>query len=230
MLQVDLIEEFEKRGPWITRFRIGDRDYGGTFDAGSDARINQFFEAFPDAHTILELGSLEGGHTFALAKRATAKRVVGIEGRHVNVARAQFVQQYLGITNVSFFVDNLETTNLASYGIFDAVFCSGLLYHLPTPWTLIEQISRVSQNLFLSTHYAKLGQENVAHNGIQGMMYNEIGLADPLSGLSTQSFWPTFAGLIYMLKEYGFDNIDILHDNQEHPHGAIVNLSATASR
>ena len=60
--------EFEKLQPWITRFHLEGADYGGTFDAMNDVRIAQFFEILPAVETIIELGSLEGGHSFALAK------------------------------------------------------------------------------------------------------------------------------------------------------------------
>jgi hypothetical protein len=54
---------FAALDPWITRFLIEDVPYGGWFDVGNDPRLTQFFESFPHAATILELGSLEGGHT-----------------------------------------------------------------------------------------------------------------------------------------------------------------------
>lgn len=38
-------------------------------------------------------------------------------------------------------------------GQFDAVFCSGLLCHLPEPWKLIEQMPRIAPKLFIWTHY-----------------------------------------------------------------------------
>ncbi len=37
--------------------------YGGSFDAVNDPRLDLFFAAFPTPESILELGSLEGGHT-----------------------------------------------------------------------------------------------------------------------------------------------------------------------
>jgi hypothetical protein len=63
---------------------------GGNFDASNDPRIDQFFQHFPDAKNILELGSLEGGHTFRLAERA---RVLGLEGRQKNIDKALYMQK-----------------------------------------------------------------------------------------------------------------------------------------
>ena len=76
----------------------------------------QFAEAFPGVRRILELGSLEGGHTFALGALAGVDEVVAIEGRTENVERARVVQRALGVDNVKFVVGNLETMDLAPLG------------------------------------------------------------------------------------------------------------------
>ena len=235
-----LRREFERRGPWVTKFVIGDVEYGGKIDAMRDPRVDQFFRAFPSAGRILELGSLEGGHTFSLASRPHVSRVLGIEGRRESVERARFVQQLLGVTNVGFEPANVESADLSAFGEFDAVFCSGLLYHLPEPWRLIENVAKVSPNLFLWTHYARgdvseaggralKGAENTTVNGFEGWAYKERGLADPLSGMSPSSFWPTLDGLKEMLKKSGFGEIEVIRDNPNNPDGPAVTLAAATS-
>jgi hypothetical protein len=57
-----LPEEFEKRGPWITRFWVDGTAYGGTeYDPTDDARIAMFKRvAGPlEGKRVLELGPLE---------------------------------------------------------------------------------------------------------------------------------------------------------------------------
>jgi len=220
-------EGFEERKPWITKFNIDGREYGGNYDASNDVRIDQFFQHFPNVQTILELGSLEGGHAFRLAKHPTVKRVLGIEGRQANVDKARFVQELLGISNVEFTCVNLENADLLAFGQFDAVFCVGLLYHLPEPWRLIDQISQVSTNLFIWTHYAEKDRANETINGFRGLIYQEEGLTDPLSGLSPRSFWPTLQSLEDMLKVCGFTTIHVVEEHPEHIHGPCITLAAT---
>lgn len=84
---MDLTSEFAKRGPWITRFVIDGVESGGKFDTLADARVDQFFECFPNVRTIPDLGSLEGGQTFALARHPGVERVFGIEARAANTIR-----------------------------------------------------------------------------------------------------------------------------------------------
>jgi SAM-dependent methyltransferase len=221
-----LDNEFKKFGPWVTKFVIDGKEYGGDFDALNDKRLEWFFQNFSDTSTILELGSLEGGHTFSLARHPSVKRVLGIEGRESNIHRAQFVQQLLKVDNVEFISANLEKANLVSWGQFDAVFCVGLLYHLPDPLSLIEQISQVSKNLFIWTHYADPAKADKVVNGYRGLLYQEYGMADSLSGMSAKSFWPTLEALTEMLNRYGFTTINIIEDNPLHPHGPSITLAA----
>lgn len=223
----NLKSEFRKRKPWVTKFVIDGKEYGGKYDARKDTRIDQFFQDFPAGGTIIELGSLEGGHTFRLATHPSVKKVLGIEGREANMDKAKFVQGIFKIDQVEFVKANLESVDLPSFGKFDAVFCVGLLYHLPEPWKLIEQISNISSSLFLWTHYAQENKANKVENGYRGMIYKEGGVVDPLSGLSPESFWPSLGSLADMLKQYGFKTIHYIEDNPGHPHGPCITLSAT---
>jgi len=171
----DLRTEFAKRGPWVTHYVIDGVESGGSFRALEDERIAQFFKSFSDVRTILELGSLEGGHTIALARRPGVERVLGIEARASNIARARFAQELLRIDNLDFVEADLEKADLVSFGKFDAVLCSGLLYHLPEPWKLVSQFASVAPRVFIWTHYAEENSSNLTLNGLKGREYLEGG-------------------------------------------------------
>lgn len=226
MLWNSLKKEFKKREPWVTKFIIKGKEYGGYYYAGGDKRLKWFFQYFPNTHTVLELGSLEGGHTFAIAESSSVDKVLGIEGRKENIEKATFVKDILKIQNVEFIEANLEDTDLSRFGTFDAVFCVGLLYHLPNPWELIEQISHLSRNLFLWTHYTESNKAVETVHGYSGSTHHEGGLHEPLSGLSTTAFWPTLDSLKKMLDEHGYKTIHIIEDNPTHQNGACVTLAA----
>jgi SAM-dependent methyltransferase len=216
-----LAREFKSRGPWVSRFRIDGRAYGGKADLMDDGRIGAFAAAFADCTSVLELGSLEGAHSFSLAKRV--ERVVALEGREENIARARFVGTLLGVDNVEFIEADLETTPLERFGRFDAVFCVGLLYHLPRPWLLLDQLAAVTPNVFLQTHYAEHAEVTV--EGMPGRHYREFGRSDPLSGLSPTSFWLTIPALTARLEQSGY-SVEVLADDPGARHGAIVTLAA----
>jgi SAM-dependent methyltransferase len=210
---------FRARGPWVTRFRINGRSYGGSFDFADDDRVRQFAERFEPCR-LLELGCLEGGQTVELARRGYA--VTAIEGRPENVRRARWICRVLGV-DAAIVAANLEETRLRDFGHFDAIFCSGLLYHLPRPWELVEQFPAVAPALFLSTHYSE--REEATARGMPGRWYRELGREDTLSGLSERSFWPTKPALLDLLRASGYEQIEVTED-RVHPYGPLLSLVA----
>jgi SAM-dependent methyltransferase len=226
----DLKAEFEKLEPWITKFHLQGADYGGNFDAMNDARVAQFFEIFPGAQSVIELGSLEGGHSFALAQNPAIKRVTAIEGRAINIKKAKLVQEVLGDKKVEFVEDDIEKTDFNKFGKFDAVFCSGLLYHLPRPWELIPKLAAISPDIFIWTQISEEPKAKKVREGWRGKFYREGGLFDPLSGLSRKSFWLSLGSLIGLLTENGYKEIKIIEHSLAHPKGHAVTLAATQNK
>lgn len=233
MTQPTLEQEFDRRAPWFTQWWVDGVAYGGTYPASADWRVDDLFQRFGPLRAILELGSMEGGHTLNMAGRAGVEKVVGLEGRPINLERAEFVKKLYQAHNVSFFPANLEKADLTTWGTFDCVFCVGLLYHLPEPWKLIEKIAKVTSKLYLWTH---VGHEHLstlqvrdkrARVTYRGQRYKEHGLADVLSGMSKHSFWPDLPGLKTMLSSYGFGTITIIEQSPGHEHGPALTLAAT---
>ena len=225
----DLTTEFAKLSPWIFQFRIGGRDYGGGISAVGDVRIERFFQFTPHPGTILELGALEGAQTFILAERPGVQRVLALEGREANLRKARFVQELLQVRNVEFAQTNLEHADLTQYGKFDVVFCCGLLYHLPEPWKLVEQLPAVASSLFIWTQYAAEEEAFDLQDGLRGKIHGEAGPDEPLSGLSPTATWLTLASLRTVLSVSGYKKIDVLHDDPKHANGPAVTIGATTS-
>jgi SAM-dependent methyltransferase len=221
--------QFRKHPTWITRFVIDGKVYGGAYDAAGDQRLGQFEKAFPDRSRILEMGSLEGGHTFNLARMSRVNQIVALEGRDYNLRKAEFVRGQLGIHNVEFHLADLEKADLTKYGQFDVCFSVGLLYHLPEPWVHLAQVRKVTKNIFLWTHYVDSAKVDAERHGYPGWSYKEYGFHDPLSGLSSTSYWPSLDGLKGMLMDAGFPIIEIIEDDFGHKDGPAVTLSAKAS-
>lgn len=221
--------EFAALEPWIFRFKIGDGEYGGYVSAIGDVRVQHFHDFAPEAKTILELGALEGAHTFMLAEHASAERVVAVEGRAANLRKARFLQRLLAVENVEFVQADLETDPLA-FGAFDVVFCSALVSHLPRPWELIARLPALAPKLFLWTVYSDDASADVVIDGFRGRHVAEGGPDEPLSGLSAQSLWLTLGSLLDALTRAGYGRIDIIHNDLAHPAGRAVTLGATVAK
>lgn len=220
-----LRREFQRRGPWVSRFEIGGRTYGGELSYANDKRVRQFFDAFPDARTILEPGCLEGAMSFQLAQRPGA-HVTAVDAREENLERARFLQQLFDVPNVEFVRADLEQTPLASFGSFDAIFCSGLLYHLPRPWEFLDGLRAASPRFFLWTHYAHGDEIRDEHGGYPGFWYREKGVEDPRSGVSPRSFFMTLPDIVERLHKHGFTRVEVLDDRPTHKPHACVTLAA----
>jgi SAM-dependent methyltransferase len=226
LMTTELEEQFAKLGPWIYQFRIADRTYGGGISAVGDERVERFFRHGQHPKTILELGSLEGAHSFILAQHPGVKRVVALEGREANLRKARFVQELLQIRTVEFAQANLEHAELRGFGNFDAIFCCGLLYHLPEPWKLIQQCLSIARMLFIWTQYATENEARDLGNGLRGKTHIEGGPDEPLSGMSATATWLTLDSLRILLAQSGYSKIEVIHDDPAHANGPAVTIGA----
>lgn len=218
-----LSDAFGRLGPWVTGIRIDGKNYGRATRHASP-RLQEFFQAFPEASRgrVLEPGSLEGAMTLELAKRA--REVVGLEARPGSIERAEFLKGLFGRNNITFHLTDLEEDDLSSYGTFDAVFCCGLLYHLSHPRAFVERMAAVSPNLYLDTQYARPEWELTRRDGLRGWVRREDP-QDPQSGVSEIAFWPTLQELYRLLSESGYESIEtlsLLPDNRHGPRAHIV--------
>jgi 2-polyprenyl-3-methyl-5-hydroxy-6-metoxy-1,4-benzoquinol methylase len=77
---------------------------------------------------ILDLGCLEG--MFAIEFAIHGAEAVGIEVREANIEKALFCKEVLQLDKLTFLKEDVRNVDLASLGHFDAIICSGILYHL----------------------------------------------------------------------------------------------------
>lgn len=172
---------------------------------------------------VLDLGSLEGGYTIAFA-RLGASEAVGVEARTVNLRRANWVRDKLGLDNVSFRRGDVTALPTLGLGQFDAVFASGILYHLADPFRFVEEVFDITADAALfDTHVALPDVNNhdtgplVArhHRGhpYEGRVFREFAEppdpaaieASPWSGWGNlESLWLTERSLVELLRATGF--------------------------
>ena len=159
-------------------------------------RVELLFGCFDRPSSILELGSCDGLMTTLLAEPDFVECVVAVEGRQASIDRAPKLDK------VRYVCANLEVFDLSTLGQFDVVCCAGVLYHLPKPWELLERIAKVTNALFLDTHYAAEVVES--REGYDGAPWPEGDMRHPWAGLSPQSFWLTEGCLLDTLEKVGF--------------------------
>jgi hypothetical protein len=109
------------------------------------------FPGSKQQYRLADLGCLEGGYAVEFARMGF--QVLGVEVRENNIAACNYVKSKTNLPNLSFTKD--DAWNIANYGMFDAMFCCGLYYHLDNPKKFLEILSSVTKKvLILQTHFA----------------------------------------------------------------------------
>src|SRR5271157_3027277 len=178
----------------------------------------QFLRAiFPDGFAgkrIVDLGCLEGGYAVEFARAGFD--TLGIEVRQSNFENCQRVKAGTNLPNLTFACDDVH--NLGNYGIFDAIFCCGLLYHLDRPRKFIDLMVQLCRRAaIIDTHVADAQPNGVfplsditENEGLAGRWFGEFEddhhrHQDKWSAWSNRkSFWVMKRDLMEALCQSGF--------------------------
>ena len=184
------------------------------------ARINQIvidYSRKPLSESrILDLACLEGDFSAEFAFRGA--EVVGIEGRRINLERAN---ARFSFPTLKFIQDDVRNLSREKYGKFDVVLCMGILYHLDEPdcFKLLESIAGVCTGFaVIDTHISFTGNEIVTYKdheyrGWHYIEYKNKPNAEQqekstwASINNVKSFWPTKPSLINALIDAGFNSV-----------------------
>ena len=160
-------EEVVRRfGPWTAHcVHLGGDLY--TFDPPwMDSRLRRFVQAAADAAgrpldtlRVVDLACLEGHFGIEFARHGS--RVVAVEGREANLAKARFAKDVLGLDRLELLLDDVRNFGIERHRAFDVVLCLGILYHLDTPDVLefAEQIARACTRVTLIDTHVSLASE-----------------------------------------------------------------------
>jgi len=168
---------------------------------------------------ILDLGCLDGIFSIEFAQHRA--NTIGVEIREDNIKKAIFCKEALGLHNLEFRQDDVRNISVESYGRFDAIICSGILYHLPAADALnlinvmFKMVNRV---VVIDTHVALKPKERIVldNNEYWGVTYREHSNdATPehkakqlwSSADNPNSFWFTRPSLINILSRAGFSSV-----------------------
>lgn len=165
---------------------------------------------------ILDLGCLDGMFSIEFAKQGA--ETVGIEIREGNIKKANFCKEALGLKNLEFIQENALNISIESNGMFDVIICSGLLYHLTAPDSilLLEKMYLMSKKLIIvDTHIGLEPKFNFVFDSetYWGKLYQEHQKTDSQEVKATrllaswdnsESFWFTRPSLLNLFHKIGF--------------------------
>ena len=189
------------RREWASRFP---GDLGNAIEAGQiplfeDSRIIWAIEQLGGitGFHILELGPLEGGHSYMLEQNGAAS-VFAVEGNTRAYIKCLITKEVLGLKRVKFGCGDFCTYLSQTSKHFDMILASGVLYHMRDPVSLIAEIARHTNRVYLWTHYwdqLLLSNPALRHKFPAHVSANTLGFSTRCTGRSTRRAWisPAFA-------------------------------------
>jgi Protein of unknown function (DUF1698) len=196
---------------------------------------------------ILELGPLEGGHSYMFQARG-ARKVVAIEANSRAFLKCLCIKDTLKLDKVEFKLGDFMPFLERDPSRYDMVFASGVLYHMENPIRLLELMSKVSDRVFIWTQYYDhnilSSREDLSHrfspldsfeyDGVS-YQYSVQSYKDALAwsgfcgGSQPVSKWLTRDSILRALDKYGFSDIQIGYDQPDHPNGPAFAICAKKS-
>jgi 2-polyprenyl-3-methyl-5-hydroxy-6-metoxy-1,4-benzoquinol methylase len=110
----------------------------------------QFFGGSLKGKRVLDLGC-NAGYWALHAAQSGCDFVLGVDGRSMHVDQANFVFEVNEIekSRYQFIQKDIFDLDPATLGQFDIVFCLGIMYHISKPMSLMESMSRMSNDILL---------------------------------------------------------------------------------
>ena len=121
----------------------------------ADARIRWFLHVAQGVtgKSVLELGPLEGAHTWML-EQAGASRITAVESNARAFLKCLTVKELMGMDRAGFLFGDFMEYLRRNEEHFEAVLACGVLYHLRDPHTLFPLLhARCTGPVLLWTHY-----------------------------------------------------------------------------
>ncbi len=126
-------------------------------------------KGFADSN-VLELGPLEGGHTYLL-DRLGASSITSVEANARAYLKCLIAKETLGMPHAHFLLGDCLAYLKQATQTFDFGIACGILYHMTNPVELLELLSRRCNALFLWTVF--YDPEFVAKNPVPGAKFSE---------------------------------------------------------
>ena len=234
------------KGEWASRLPIPGV-VSGKAPLFEDTRIHWLLDELGgvDGIKALELGPLEGGHSWML-EQAGAARVVAVEGNKAGFLKCLLVQRLLGMPNVEFVLGDFDRVLATGERRYDLLVASGVLYHLADPLRTLQAMMRTSDRIFIWSHFADAdamppgdrrrrpmtGQVRIAEHDGDRLTYHirsYLGthrISAFCGGRESAAVWMESAEVIALLERHGY-HVTRGPVEPDHPAGPALCLLAT---
>ena len=221
----------------------------GEFPFYADPRIAGLLWRYACAgKSVLELGPLEGFHTYMLHK-AGAASVDAIEANALAFIRCLITKETLKLDRARLHLGDFMKWLEAREARYDLIVASGVLYHSHDPVRLLELIAEKADAIFLWTHYfddTAMPRGDLRRvpfseqvelrecRGVQVRLHERSyykAWRDPAfcGGLQDRHFWIDREDILKLLSAFGFDRLAIADEEPGHQNGPSFSVLAERS-
>jgi hypothetical protein len=192
--------------------------------------------------TVLELGPLEAGHTYALA-RLGAKEITAIEANARAYLKCLVAKEVLDIPRCHFLLGDAVSYLRTTPQTFDVGFACAFLYHMVEPVEVLALLARCCRRVFLWTVFydeslfvkqpemtPRFGPgRDHEFGGFRHTLYphyygDGVDYRKFLGGTQPSCCWMKGAEVIAALRHFGFNSI-VSHE-EENPFGKAISVVA----
>jgi hypothetical protein len=220
----------------------------GTAGLFEDPRIAWAAESFQNFgvpvqdRRVVELGPLEGGHSYML-QQLGAREVVAVEANRNAYLKCLLVKELLRLDRVRFLLGDVTEYLRQTPDTFDLGVACGILYHLVNPVELLELLCRHCRAVFVWTvcfdaEFNRRTPDRAAaggpaHQAVHGGFQHTLHRHDYGPTPAQVGFWGGSAGyahwmerdeIIGALRHFGFTRQEVR--DESNPNGTAVWIAA----
>ncbi|MBT9316765.1 class I SAM-dependent methyltransferase [Leptothoe spongobia] len=244
--QQNVLDIFD--GEWASKFPEGSSlvskpGFAALFE---DARIDWMANTLGglEGKTILELGPLEGGHSYMMSQMGALK-IDSIEANTRAFLKCLCVKEIFNLDSVNFMLGDCNDFLENNQYKYDLIVASGILYHMVEPVKLLRLIANSTDKLMIWTHYydkdviennSALSKKFTAPQemnidgfsvSIAEQFYNEaLDWQGFCGGSQPTSRWLLRQSILDVLESLGFARLNISFEDKKHPNGPCFALCA----
>jgi hypothetical protein len=236
------------KGEWASKLPAPlDRYEAGAIPLFGDPRVTWGIDRLGgvEGKRVIELGPLEGGHTWMLEQMGAA-HITAVEASTRAFLKCLTVKELTGMQRATFLCGDSVAYLRDTRERFDVAIASGILYHLVNPVELIALLAARCDRLYLWTAYydeariaakPKLaarfrGSRQASHEGFvhtihQYRYQTALFLPGFSGGSAPHAHWLTRDTILGALRHFGFTGIETAFEEPDHVNGPALALVAT---
>ena len=233
MNREELERAIEELGPWFYPFDLGDglrttpaipphvtKIFGTRLEMVTGVVERHFGSRLPEIR-CLDIGSHEGFYSFEMAKLGVG-HVTGLEYRDINLRKARFVAERVGLSHVDLRQGNVEDLSPRQWSPYELTLFLGVLYHLENPVLCLRNVSRVTKEVCVIETQVVPEVEGEAEWGArewtrpyQGILAvidesDDFNANNTETGHSPVVTCPSPKALEFLLKQTGFQRVEFI--------------------